>query len=166
MTVGVTVGVVAMVMDTVTLSYSELARRLGIEVASAKRRAMRAKWGRVKGNDGRTLVRVPLDVLPPVSPETVGAVSGVSVGVVSPVTVPTVDVAALQADLAARTAEVEALKVRVAVSEALAMERWETILELGRRLDAASTSHIEERQRLLDVIGQLSSRPWWRRLFG
>lgn len=50
--------------DTVPLSYVELANRLGIDVQSARRRSLRSKWAKSKGNDGRTRVHVPATVLP------------------------------------------------------------------------------------------------------
>lgn len=52
-------------MDTETraLGYAELADRLGIALKSAKARARRSRWQRITGNDGKTLVQVPIDVL-------------------------------------------------------------------------------------------------------
>ncbi len=48
---------------TESLTYKELAERLGIKLTSARRTAMRKKWQRIKGNDGETRVLVPLEVL-------------------------------------------------------------------------------------------------------
>ncbi len=39
--------------DTVMLTYEELATRLGIDVQSARRRVLRHRWAKTKGNDGR-----------------------------------------------------------------------------------------------------------------
>ena len=50
--------------DTVSLTYQELADRLGIDVQSARRRALRSHWLKVRGNDGRARVNVPATVLP------------------------------------------------------------------------------------------------------
>lgn len=50
-------------MSTVALTYAEIANRLGIAIASAKMRARRSKWARVEGNDGRTRVMVPFELL-------------------------------------------------------------------------------------------------------
>ncbi len=52
--------------DTVSLTYQELANRLGIDVQSARRRVLRAGWAKVPGNDGRARVSVPASVLPAV----------------------------------------------------------------------------------------------------
>jgi len=50
------------------MTYAELARRLGIDVNSAKRRAYRNGWRTQEPNDPRdrtVRVAVPLDILPP-----------------------------------------------------------------------------------------------------
>jgi hypothetical protein len=53
-------------MDTVWLSYDALAARLKITPASARRLAARNKhWARRIANDGRALVAVPAERLPP-----------------------------------------------------------------------------------------------------
>ena len=43
------------------LTYDDMAVALGITAESAKRLAMRRKWPRRPGNDGRALVAVPED---------------------------------------------------------------------------------------------------------
>ena len=50
-------------MTTVALSYGELATRLGITVASARRLVHRRRWTKTKGNDGLALVQVPVEFL-------------------------------------------------------------------------------------------------------
>jgi hypothetical protein len=56
-------------MDTVWLSYDELAARLKITPASARRLVARNKhWARRIANDGRALVAVPTERLPPDTP--------------------------------------------------------------------------------------------------
>src|SRR5689334_3994425 len=50
--------------DTVSLTYEELAARLGIDMQSARRRALRQRWPKTRGNDGRARVAVPAAVLP------------------------------------------------------------------------------------------------------
>ena len=47
------------------VSYSELAQRRGIDRDSASRLAVRHRWRRRKGNDGRAHVLVPADYLNP-----------------------------------------------------------------------------------------------------
>ena len=55
-------------METVTLTYAELAARLGVKDESARKTAQRRKWRKFKGNDGFTRVEVPLEDLPPPEP--------------------------------------------------------------------------------------------------
>lgn len=50
--------------DTELLTYTEAGEKLRISPDSVKRRAQRAGWVRVLGNDGRTRVAVPVSALP------------------------------------------------------------------------------------------------------
>lgn len=50
------------------LSYDDAAKALGITPDSVRRLVARKQWPRQQGNDGRTLVAVPLDRLPPDNP--------------------------------------------------------------------------------------------------
>ena len=50
-------------MTTVALSYGELAARLGITVASARRLVHRRRWTKTKGNDELAVVQVPVEFL-------------------------------------------------------------------------------------------------------
>jgi hypothetical protein len=52
-------------MDAPWVTYRELAARLGVSVEAARRRALRAKWSLVAGNDGAMRVRVPEDYVTP-----------------------------------------------------------------------------------------------------
>ena len=49
---------------TIAMTYADLAQRLSIKPASAKRLAQRRKWHRVIGNDGVAIVHVPVDAVP------------------------------------------------------------------------------------------------------
>jgi hypothetical protein len=69
--------------DTVSLTYQQLADRLGIDMQSARRRVLRSKWPKTRGNDGLARVQVPATVLP-TSPLTVPAVKAVEVEGVPP----------------------------------------------------------------------------------
>lgn len=55
-------------MQTLTLTYADLAARLGVREDSARKTAKRRRWQMTKGNDGRMRVQVPVDdlTLPPV----------------------------------------------------------------------------------------------------
>src|SRR5919202_171354 len=61
-TVEVTVAGIVTV-TTVAISYEELAHRAGISLLSARRISHRHKWRKIRGNDGRTLVHVPVEYL-------------------------------------------------------------------------------------------------------
>ena len=49
---------------TLSLTYDELAERLGITPKSAKHLVWRKKWDRAKGNDGKARIQVPTCELP------------------------------------------------------------------------------------------------------
>lgn len=51
-------------METVALTYKELADRLAIKVESARKTAQRKRWNRTTGNDGTIRIHVPLDAFP------------------------------------------------------------------------------------------------------
>lgn len=50
-------------MDTESLTYRELAARLGVKPESARKTAQRKRWKRVTGNDGLARVLVPMEAL-------------------------------------------------------------------------------------------------------
>jgi len=51
-------------MDTESLTYRELADRLGLKLDSARRMVRRKGWGRVPGNDSQVRIKVPVEALP------------------------------------------------------------------------------------------------------
>jgi len=48
-------------METITLTYRELAEKLGIKLESARKTAQRKHWNRTAGNDGTVRVHVPVE---------------------------------------------------------------------------------------------------------
>src|SRR5918995_3645885 len=50
--------------DVKQLTYDEIAEIFGIERESARHLVLRKQWRRMKGNDGRARIEVPLDALP------------------------------------------------------------------------------------------------------
>jgi hypothetical protein len=52
-------------MDTISLTYEQLAERLGVKYESARKTTQRRRWRKSRGNDGHTRVEVPLEELPP-----------------------------------------------------------------------------------------------------
>src|SRR3954453_1845699 len=49
------------IVTTLALSYDEIARRLGITTASARRLVHRRRWPKSRGNDHRAVIQVPAD---------------------------------------------------------------------------------------------------------
>src|SRR6516165_11679751 len=56
-------------MDGKWMTYADTAVRLGVSLEAARRRAIRGKWPRMPGNDGRTRVQVPDELHPPRTPD-------------------------------------------------------------------------------------------------
>ena len=50
-------------METIALTYRELAERLGIKPESARKTAQRRRWHRTTANDGTTRIHVPVEAL-------------------------------------------------------------------------------------------------------
>ncbi len=50
-------------MDTLSLTYAELAERLGIEREAARQLVKRKRWHKWKGNDGQLKVSIPEEAL-------------------------------------------------------------------------------------------------------
>jgi len=48
-------------MDTVHLTYKEIAERLGTQIDSVRKLARRRRWQKLKGNDGELRIAVPVD---------------------------------------------------------------------------------------------------------
>jgi hypothetical protein len=63
-------GITGQDVVTRSLSYDELADLLGIERESARHLVFRRRWRRTKGNDGKTRVDVPLEMIPTPKPDT------------------------------------------------------------------------------------------------
>lgn len=51
-------------METIALTYRELADKMGVKLDSARKTVLRKKWQRVTGNDGTVRIYVPVDALP------------------------------------------------------------------------------------------------------
>ncbi|WFU12185.1 hypothetical protein QA646_19845 (plasmid) [Rhizobium sp. CB3090] len=50
-------------MDYESLTYKELADRLGVKIESARKQVQRKRWQRVTGNDGTVRIQVPVEFL-------------------------------------------------------------------------------------------------------
>lgn len=133
-------------MDVTSLTYDELADRLGITPASARNLVRRRKWKRTQGNDGRARIAVPIDALPEAPQE-------------APSTPPQ------------EAPSAGALEPHQDLSWEIAALR--ELVEAERRRGDAEAARVEEvRARLVDLAADrdrwhaLATRPWWRRLAG
>ena len=125
-------------MDTVALTYVELADRLSVKVASARKMVQRHKWKRVAGNDGLVRIEVPIEVLP--APRSRPSDSPLD----SPSDSLTDIVPVLEAQISA-------------LKELVAAERGRA--DMAQRM--ASEAMVDR-----DRWHQLATRPWYRRLVG
>jgi hypothetical protein len=167
-------------METRLLTYAELADTLGITAASAKRLAIRRRWPKQPGNDGRSRVVVPVERLLVERKSAAGDNTGDSTGddtaVVTKeatsddtsdklivITALTRHIERLEQDLTALKAERDrsaALAVEAAVVPALRT----TIDALKAALDSERGRVADlriERDRLIEQMAKRTSRGWW-----
>lgn len=136
-------------MDGQWVSYQELGVRLGCTPEAARRRAIRGKWARMPGNDGRTRVLLPDELhgscTPPVRTEKSALLR------------------ALEGHVASLKAENERQATQLAAAgECESQLRTELAAEKARVEKAIEAfSGLAER---LDALA--AHRPWWRRLVG
>lgn len=102
-------------METVSLSYDELAERMRITPHSARNLVRRKRWGRTVGNDGKARVSVPV--------ETLAAPSAPPLEAPSPTSESALIVARLEAQIDGLKALVEAERRRADAAEA-DRDRW------------------------------------------
>ena len=138
-------------MDGVWTTYNEAAARLGVTPEAVRRRAIRDKWARMPGNDGKTRVMVPNEARPPstphVTPDTSALVSSLEAHIATLKT----EIERLTAELAGervgRQGEVERLNGQLVTErEQFAGERaahrdeiaaaMSQLVELARRMAA------------------------------
>lgn len=169
-------------MTTRAMTYSELGAALGITAASAKRLAVRNRWAKSVGNDGRSRVNVPVERLEAardIPDDTSGDDTSASTGditgsVTSDARALIAHLEAAAADLRARLdrAEVELSDLRPLAAE-LAQAKAQVAAEARRAADAAAAAAAlvaAEARRADDLRAALeraqASRGWfarWRR---
>jgi hypothetical protein len=132
------------------LTYRELAGRLGVSVEAARRRALRARWARQSGNDGKARVLLPddyeIDRRPDGAPDVRPDASVTNDGTAALAH-------ALESHISTLRADNEALKQQLAAAEAERAQAIAAFASLADRLDELAAAN----QR---------ARPWWRRLAG
>lgn len=139
---------------SIVLTYAELAQRLAIKPASAKRLAQRRKWRRVVGNDGIARVHVPLSAVPDDVPDDVA--SDVPDDVTFDVSPPVVP------DLSSRIAYLDG------IIEGLRgqLEAEQQKAESERRRADAAEARTKDIAADRDAWRQQAQRSLWSRLFG
>jgi hypothetical protein len=125
-----------------SLSYSEIAERLGISSEAARAVAKRKRLQRTVGNDGRARVQIDLEEVRPAG---------------GPGTVPRTS--ALLAQLEALQAELTRMQAELARAEGTAAGHRADYERERERCDRLVT----ELKTLAELLAA-RSRPWWRRL--
>lgn len=141
-------------MPTVSLTYAELAERLGISVDGARMKVKRQRWPKTKGNDGAVRVTVEEDEISPSerSPNVRGTFPDQ----------PGEQVRTLEAHIATLKEQAEQMQEQIGKAEARADAERSKVADLTAQLLritadmlALQQAHQAERQ-----------RPWWKRLTG
>ena len=127
-------------MNLISLTYAELAERLGISADGARMKVKRAKWTKMRGNDGAVRVLVPDHELS--APE--------------PVMPAFPDQAAEQ--VRTLEAHIATLTEQLAKAESRADAEREKVADLTAQLLRLTTDMM--------ALQQAQARPWWRRLAG
>jgi hypothetical protein len=134
------------------LNYSNIAERLGTTAEAVRQKAIRGRWRRQRGNDGRALVLIDLD-----AEKAANAGKGPSK---HPFEQPSDArlVEALQDHVATLQAE-------LAQAEALAEQRQGEAEAARKRVDDLVIELLALSQALAERV-RLDGRPWWRRWGG
>jgi len=160
-----------------SLTYAELAKVLKIKPESATRLAIRKRWPRTKGNDGKVRVTVPEDALlrpdnhPDSHPDSPPD-SHPDGRPDNPVHALQAQIARLEGELAGARETLGEARARadadaarsVELSADLAAERART--EAERMQTAKAIEAFSSLADRLDALAAERARPWWRRLAG
>lgn len=131
-------------MTTLSLTYAELAERLGISVDGARMKVKRQRWPKTKGNDGAVRVMVEEEELAPNerSPNVRAALTEQPNEQVGE------QVRTLEAHIAT-------LKEQLAKAETMAAQERARVEDLTASM-----------MKLTAQMMELQAKPWWRRLTG
>ena len=151
-----------------SVTYAELATRLGITVPSAKNLCRRKKWARAPGNDGATRINIPKDYFDehtaaarPINTGTDAGADTATSGDTSTGTdtgIHLVALAVLERQIDRLENEVAALRNERDVLASMPVQ----VAALKATLEAITV----ERDRLLTREHLREQRRWWRRLAG
>lgn len=144
-------------MPTLSLTYAELAERLGVSVDGARMKAKRARWPKVKGNDGTMRVTVEEAELTPTerSPNVRPAFAE------QPNEQVLEQIRTLEAHIATLKEQVVAMQEQIGKAEARADAERERVADLTAQLLKITADLLEVRK-----VEQPAPRSWWARLVG
>lgn len=159
--------------DPEWMTYAQLGERLGVSPEAARQKALRGRWRRQQGNDGRTLVLVEPDACSgPRKPRRRLPVEQVDEHPHGQPDEPRTDARTVDA----LTAHIETLKGALAKAEAALVERdvdvrreRERVDDLTRellRVTAEAMAAGAARDNLRVELDAARARPWWKRLVG
>lgn len=127
-------------MDTVSLTYEEIADRLNISLPSARQKVRRNRWMKTKGNDGKVRVSVPREDLETIS---------------------------IKADIS-DTPKIENSDIKIAELSAK-IHGLERVIEAEKRAHDAQASRAnaqelraEAAERERDLWKEKATKPWWK----
>ena len=149
------------------LTYREAGERVGCTAEIIRLRALRGKWPKRRGNDGRARIQLPEDARDVRTPNArpVRTPDARDVQTASEVAYDT----AYAAGLAAERAKVEAERVKAerVIAEFATRDTQHAADLAGERARTekaiAAFASLADR---LDALAAARSRPWWRRLVG
>jgi hypothetical protein len=151
-------------MDGQWLTYSELADRLGVSVQAARRRVLRSRWSRQRGNDGKARVLLPSDVeVEPAPARRHDSASDADAHGAATIAALESHIKTLQEELAT---ERERSGAQLAAARADLAAEWQRAAALLAAEQARTTQAIAAFEQLavkLEAIAE-ARRPWWRRL--
>jgi hypothetical protein len=145
-------------MDGQWLTHRELASKLSITVAGARRRSQRARWARRIGNDGLARVLVPEDITLEPRPLRAPVVAGDDAGNVASVVAPdnAETIQALRDHVATLKTDVARLQAQLAGAETRASDEAAKTAQAIAAFESLA-------QRLEEIAAQRAIKPWWRR---
>lgn len=155
------------------MTYAELGERLGVSPEAARQKALRGRWRRQQGNDGRALVLVEPDALSgPRKPRRRPPVEQVDEHPHDQPDEHRTDARTVDA----LTAHIETLKAALAKAETALAERdvdvrreRERVDDLTRELLRVTSEAMAAgaaRDSLRVELDAVRARPWWKRLTG
>jgi hypothetical protein len=142
-------------MEGAWLTYREAAERLGSTAEAVRYRAIRGKWPRRRGNDGRARVQIPEEPNPVRTPSAPRAHGGSDQALVH----------ALEAHVETLKAEIETLKAHLAAADTRDAQHVADSAAEREKTEKAIAAFAALAERL-DALAAERSRPWWRRLVG